>query len=172
MDWKSRTEILIGKEGVERLANAHVLVVGLGGVGAYTAEQLVRTGIGNMTIVDSDIVNITNKNRQLLALDSTIGRYKTEVMAERIKDINPDINLHVMTQYLKDQSIIDLMQQPFDFVVDAIDTLAPKVFLLYYAVKNARNIVSCMGAGGKFFLKNRNSRYIEILQLQTCFLHT
>lgn len=84
-------------------------------------------------------------------------------MAERIKDINPDINLHVMTQYLKDQSIIDLMQQPFDFVVDAIDTLAPKVFLLYYAVKNARNIVSCMGAGGKFFLKNRDSRYIEIL---------
>ena len=151
MDWKSRTEILIGKEGVERLANAHVLVVGLGGVGAYTAEQLVRAGIGNMTIVDSDIVSITNKNRQLLALDSTIGRYKTEVMAERIKDINPDINLHVMTQYLKDQSIIDLMQQPFDFVVDAIDTLAPKVFLLYYAVKNARNIVSCMGAGCKFF---------------------
>ncbi len=150
MDWTSRTEILTGKEGVEHLARAHVLVVGLGGVAAYAAEQLVRAGIGEMTIVDSDIVNVTNKNRQLIALDSTIGRYKTEVMAERIRDINPDIKLHVITQYLKDQSIIDLMEQPFDFIVDAIDTLAPKVFLLYYAVKNNQRIVSCMGAGGKF----------------------
>ena len=85
-----------------------------------------------------------------MALDSTIGQLKTEVMAERIRDINPEIKLHVLTQYLKDQSIIDLMAQKFDFVVDAIDTMAPKVFLLYYAVQNHLNIVSCMGAGGKF----------------------
>ncbi|MDY6435941.1 MAG: ThiF family adenylyltransferase, partial [Bacteroidales bacterium] len=88
-DWKQRTEILVGKDGVERLAAAHVLVVGLGGVGAYAAEQLARAGVGEMTIVDSDTVSVTNKNRQLLALDSTVGRYKTEVMAERIRDINP-----------------------------------------------------------------------------------
>lgn len=149
-DWQDRTHILIGDEGIAKLRNAHVLVVGLGGVGGYAAEQLARAGIGEMTIVDCDTVNSTNKNRQLLALDSTIGRHKTEVMAERIRDINPDIRLHVMTQYLKDQSIIDLMAQKFDFVVDAIDTLAPKVFLLYYAVQNHQNIVSCMGAGGKF----------------------
>ena len=149
-DWKQRTNILIGDEGVERLANAHVMVVGLGGVGAYAAEQLARAGIGEMTIVDSDTVSATNKNRQLLALDSTVGRLKTEVMAERIRDINPNIKLHVLTQYLKDQSIIDLMAQKYDFVVDAIDTMAPKVFLLYYAVQNHQNIVSCMGAGGKY----------------------
>ncbi len=149
-NWKDRTRILVGDEGVERLARAHVLVVGLGGVGAYAAEQLARAGIGEMTIIDSDTVNVTNKNRQILALDSTVGRLKTEVMAERLRDINPDINLHVVTQYLKDQSIIDLMEQKFDFIVDAIDTLAPKVFLLYYAVQNHQNIVSCMGAGGKF----------------------
>lgn len=150
MNWYSRTQLLIGEEGVRKLAQSHVLVVGLGGVGAYAAEQLARAGIGKMTIVDSDVVNVTNKNRQLLALDSTVGRYKAEVMAERIRDINPDVEVIALNQYLKDQSIIDLMEQPFDFVVDAIDTLAPKVFLLYYAVQNKQRIVSCMGAGGKF----------------------
>ena len=149
-EWKQRTHILIGDEGIERLAKAHVLVVGLGGVGAYAAEQLARAGIGEMTIIDSDTVSVTNKNRQLLALDSTLGRFKTDVMAERIRDINPEIKLHTLPQYLKDQSIIDLMEQNFDFVVDAIDTMAPKVFLLYYAVQNHQNIVSCMGAGGKY----------------------
>ena len=163
-DWQNRTHILIGDEGIEKLRSAHVLVVGLGGVGGYAAEQLARAGIGEMTIVDCDTVNITNKNRQLLALDSTIGRHKTEVMAERIRDINPEIRLHVMTQYLKDQSIIDLMTQKFDFVVDAIDTLAPKVFLLYYAVQNHQNIVSCMGAGGKF-----NPEKIEIADISKSY---
>ena len=129
-NWKNRTHILVGDDGVEKLANSHVLVVGLGGVGAYAAEQLARAGIGEMTIIDSDTVNETNKNRQLLALDSTIGRLKTEVMAERIRDINPDIKLHIRTQYLKDQSIIDLMAEKFDFIVDAIDTLRR---LLYFS---------------------------------------
>ncbi len=149
MNWNSRTQLLVGEEGIKKLASSHVLVVGLGGVGAYAAEQLARAGVGKLTIVDSDIVNVTNKNRQLLALESTIGRPKVEVMAERIRDINPDVEVVAMNQYLKDQSIIDLMEQPFDFIVDAIDTLAPKVFLLYYAVQNKQNIVSCMGSGGK-----------------------
>lgn len=149
MNWNSRTQLLLGEEGVKKLASSHVLVVGLGGVGAYAAEQLTRAGIGKMTIVDCDTVNVTNKNRQLLALDSTVGRPKVEVMAERIRDINPDVEVVALNQYLKDQSIIDLMEQPFDYIVDAIDTLAPKVFLLYYAVLNKQNIVSCMGSGGK-----------------------
>lgn len=149
MNWNSRTQLLLGEKGIKKLADSHVLVVGLGGVGAYVAEQLARAGIGRLTIVDSDTINITNKNRQLLALDSTLNRPKVEVMAERIRDINPDIEVIALNQYLKDQSIIDLMKQTFDFVVDAIDTLAPKVFLLYYAVLNKQNIVSCMGSGGK-----------------------
>ena len=125
-------------------------MVGLGGVGAYAAEQLARAGIGRMTIVDGDVVNITNRNRQLLALGSTQGRPKAEVMAERIRDINPDVELEVINRYMKDDAIIELVSKPYDFIVDAIDTVAPKVFLLYYAKQNNQRIVSCMGAGGKF----------------------
>ena len=125
-------------------------MVGLGGVGAYAAEQLARAGIGRMTIVDGDVVNVTNRNRQLLALNSTQGRPKAEVMAERIRDINPDVELEVINQYMKDDAIIELVSKPYDYVVDAIDTVAPKVFLLYYAKQNNQRIVSCMGAGGKF----------------------
>lgn len=142
--------MLIGDDGLDKLRDSHVIVVGLGGVGAYAAEQLARAGIGKMTIVDGDVVNVTNRNRQLIALNSTIGKPKAEVMAARIRDINPDIELDVIYQYMKDQAIIDLMAIPYDFVVDAIDTIAPKVFLLYYAKQYGQRVVSCMGAGGKF----------------------
>lgn len=148
--WNDRTRLLIGDDGIDKLKNSHVLVVGLGGVGAYAAEQLARAGIGRMTIVDGDVVNVTNRNRQLLALGSTQGRPKAEVMAERIRDINPDVELEVINQYMKDDAIIELVSKPYDYVVDAIDTVAPKVFLLYYAKQNNQRIVSCMGAGGKF----------------------
>lgn len=148
--WNDRTRLLIGDDGIDKLKNSHVLVVGLGGVGAYAAEQLARAGIGRMTIVDGDVVNVTNRNRQLLALCSTQGRPKAEVMAERIRDINPEVELEVIKQYMKDDAIIELVSKPYDYVVDAIDTVAPKVFLLYYAKQNNQRIVSCMGAGGKF----------------------
>lgn len=148
--WNDRTRLLIGDDGIDKLRKSHVLVVGLGGVGAYAAEQLARAGIGRMTIVDGDVVNVTNRNRQLLALNSTQGRPKAEVMAERIRDINPDVELEVINQYMKDDAIIELVSKPYDYVVDAIDTVAPKVFLLYYAKQNNQRIVSCMGAGGKF----------------------
>lgn len=148
--WLDRTSLLIGEEGVAKLKGSHVLVVGLGGVGAYAAEQLARAGVGKMTIVDGDTVNVTNRNRQLLALESTIGRPKAEVMAERIRDINPDIELEVINQYMKEEAIIELVSHPYDYIVDAIDTVAPKVFLLYYAKQNNQRIVSSMGAGGKF----------------------
>ena len=149
-DWQDRTRLLIGDEGINKLKNSHVLVVGLGGVGAYAAEQLARAGIGKLTLVDGDVVNDTNRNRQLLALTSTLGRPKAEVMAERIRDINPEAELEVVNQYMKDDAIIELVSKPYDFIVDAIDTVAPKVFLLYYAKQNNQRIVSCMGAGGKF----------------------
>ena len=148
-EWQERTRLLLGDEGFEKLNSSHVLVVGLGGVGGYVAEQLTRAGIGELTIVDGDVVSQSNMNRQLLALQSTQGMPKAEVMAARLRDINPDIKLHVVSQFMKDQALIDLISQPYDFVVDAIDTVSPKVFLLYYAVQNNQRIVSCMGAGGK-----------------------
>jgi len=159
-DWQTRTRLLIGDSGIEKLRNSHVLVAGLGGVGGYAAEQLARAGIGTMTIVDNDTVSISNKNRQLLALDSTLGRPKVEVMAERIRDINPEIKLNALNLYLKDDNIVELMAHKYDFVVDCIDTLAPKVFLLYYAKQNGQNIVSCMGTGGKY-----NPALIEIADI-------
>ena len=148
-EWQERTRLLLGDEGFEQLNSSHVLVVGLGGVGGYVAEQLTRAGIGELTIVDGDVVSQSNMNRQLLALQSTQGMPKAEVMAARLRDINPDIKLHVVNQFMKDQALIDHISQPYDFVVDAIDTVSPKVFLLYYAVQNNQRIVSCMGAGGK-----------------------
>ena len=148
-EWQERTLLLLGDEGFEKLNSSHVLVVGLGGVGGYVAEQLTRAGIGELTIVDGDVVSQSNMNRQLLALQSTQGKPKAEVMAARLRDINPDIKLHVVNQFMKDLALIDLISQPYDFVVDAIDTVSPKVFLLYYAVQNNQRIVSCMGAGGK-----------------------
>ena len=148
-EWQERTRLLLGDEKFEKLNSSHVLVVGLGGVGGYVAEQLTRAGIGELTIVDGDVVSQSNMNRQLLALQSTQGKPKAEVMAARLRDINPDVKLHVVNQFMKDQALIDLISQPYDFVVDAIDTVSPKVFLLYYAVQNNQRIVSCMGAGGK-----------------------
>ena len=148
-EWQERTRLLLGDEGFEKLNSSHVLVVGLGGVGGYVAEQLTRAGIGELTIVDGDVVSQSNMNRQLLALQSTQGKPKAEVMAARLRDINPDVKLHVVSQFMKDQALIDLISRPYDYVVDAIDTVSPKVFLLYYAVQNNQRIVSCMGAGGK-----------------------
>lgn len=149
-EWWQRTELLLGKKRMERLRNSHVLVVGLGGVGAYAAEMICRAGVGKMTIVDADTVQPSNINRQLAALHSMIGRPKTEVLAERFKDINPDLDLTVMTVYLRDEAIPDLLDSArFDFIVDAIDTVAPKCNLIYNALRRGQKIVSSMGAGAK-----------------------
>lgn len=149
-DWLSRTELLLGEEKLERLRQAHVLVAGLGGVGAYAAEQLCRAGIGEMTIIDGDVVELTNKNRQLPALDSTIGQPKAELMAARFRDINPDIKLHVVNDFIRDDRMVEILSEaPYDYVVDAIDTLAPKIFLIYHSVRMGLPIVSSMGSGGK-----------------------
>ena len=149
-DWKQRTRLLLGEEKMERLQQAHVLVVGLGGVGAYAAEMICRAGVGRMTIVDADTVQLTNINRQLPALHSTMGREKAEVLAERFKDINPDIQLTVLPVFLKDDNIPGLLDAArYDFVVDAIDTLAPKCYLIAETLKRHIKIVSSMGAGAK-----------------------
>lgn len=149
-DWKQRTRLLLGEEKMERLQQAHVLVVGLGGVGAYAAEMICRAGVGRMTIVDADTVQPTNINRQLPALHSTMGREKAEVLAVRFKDINPDIQLTVLPVFLKDDNIPELLDATrYDFVVDAIDTLAPKCYLITEALKRHIKIVSSMGAGAK-----------------------
>lgn len=149
-DWKQRTRLLLGEEKMERLQQAHVLVVGLGGVGAYAAEMICRAGVGRMTIVDADTVQPTNINRQLPALHSTMRREKAEVLAARFKDINPDIQLTVLPVFLKDDNIPELLDAArYDFIVDAIDTLAPKCYLIAEALKRHIKIVSSMGAGAK-----------------------
>lgn len=149
-NWQQRTEILFGTEKMERIRKAHVLVVGLGGVGAYAAEMICRAGVGKMTIVDADTVQPTNKNRQLPAMESTLGKLKTEVLADRYRDINPNIELVVKPVYLKDENIPQLLDaDKYDFIVDAIDTISPKCFLLYEALKRKIKIVSSMGAGAK-----------------------
>lgn len=149
-EWLSRTELLLGKEKLEKLKKAHVLVAGLGGVGAYAAEQLCRAGIGEMTIIDGDVVELTNKNRQLPALDSNLGKPKAELMAVRFRDINPEIKLHVVNDFIRDEQMVEVLQRAqYDYVVDAIDTLAPKIFLIYHSLQLNLPVVSSMGSGGK-----------------------
>lgn len=145
-----RTELMIGKQGVERLKGSHVLVVGLGGVGAFAAEMLCRAGVGSLTLVDSDTVSETNKNRQLVALDSTIGMLKTDVLSKRLKDINKDVNIVCVSEFLKDERMVEiLLSSHYDYVVDAIDTLSPKLYLITHCIRFFIPIVSSMGSGGK-----------------------
>jgi len=135
---------------MNRLRQANVLVVGLGGVGAYAVEQLVRAGIGNITIVDGDTVNTSNRNRQLAALVSTVGKSKIDVVASRLKDINPELNLTVINEFIKDERTPEILDaQKYDFVVDAIDTLSPKVFLIVETFNRGIPLISSLGAGGK-----------------------
>ena len=149
-DWLERTELLLGVENLDRLKRAHVLVVGLGGVGAYAAEMIARAGVGEMTIVDADAVNESNINRQLVALHSTVGRPKAEILAERLRDINPALRLTVLQQYVKDEKTEELLDAAaYDYAVDAIDTLSPKVNLIKGALERHIPLVSCMGAGAK-----------------------
>ncbi|MDX2414120.1 MAG: tRNA threonylcarbamoyladenosine dehydratase [Bacteroidales bacterium] len=149
MDWQKRTELLLGKESLGKLAQANVLVVGLGGVGAYAAELICRAGVGSMTIVDGDRVKETNINRQLVALNTTIGRNKTEALAERLLDINPDLKLTMFAEFIKDERVIEIIDRGYDYIVDAIDTLSPKLYLIYHAMQKGTPVVSSMGAGGK-----------------------
>ena len=148
--WNVRTELLIGKKDLETLHSKHVLIVGVGGVGAYIAEMLARAGIGEMTLIDADTVSLTNKNRQLIALDSNLGKPKVEVMAARLQEINPEIRLHLVKEFLRDARTVEILETTtYDYVADAIDSLSPKVFLIYHTLQKGYPLISAMGAGGK-----------------------
>jgi len=147
--WLERTELLLGKERLEKLKKTHVLIVGLGGVGAYAAEMLCRAGISKLTIVDTDTVHASNRNRQLIALKSTEGKSKTQLVAQRLLDINPDLELISHEVFLRDEGTFKLLETKFDYIVDAIDTLVPKMFLIKVALEREIPIISSMGSGGK-----------------------
>lgn len=171
--WQERTALLIKADKLQRLQQAHVFVAGLGGVGAYAAELLCRAGIGRLTIADSDRVSSSNRNRQILALSSTQGEMKATLMKERLLDINPNIHITAIDTYLRDGLTDEILEVPFDYVVDAIDTLSPKIFLIYRAMKNKLPLVSSMGAGGKLdpsrvrvsgFSETNNCRLAKVLR--------
>ncbi|MDB8852269.1 ThiF family adenylyltransferase [Peptostreptococcus anaerobius] len=147
--YKERTKIVIGQDGIDLLRNANILVFGIGGVGSYVVEGLVRAGIGNLTIVDFDTVDITNINRQIPALHSTIGMNKTDVLEKRIKDINPEINLKRHTSLYNEDTSDTLLDGDYDFVVDAIDMVPSKIHLIESCYKRGLNIISSMGMGNK-----------------------
>jgi tRNA A37 threonylcarbamoyladenosine dehydratase len=148
--WLERTELLIKEEGLEKLTKANVLVVGLGGVGSFAAEFLARAGVGNMTIVDGDTVDITNINRQLPALHSTVGKHKVEVVAERLLDINPRLHLTKINEFLNPERMGQVLDEgKFDYILDCIDSVTPKLTLLIAARRRKIKVVSSMGAGGK-----------------------
>ena len=167
--WQQRTHLLLGDEKMMRLSRSHVLVVGVGGVGAYAAEMLCRAGVGRLTLVDADAVQLTNLNRQLPALHSTVGRLKVEILAERFKDINPDIQLTVLPVFIQEDNIPSLLDAAhYDFVVDAIDTLAPKCCLIAEALKRRIKIVCSMGAGAKSDVSQ--IRFADIWETYHCGL--
>ena len=150
INWLERTELMVGENGIEKLMDSHVLIAGVGGVGGYAVEQIVRAGVGKITIIDADVVNPTNRNRQMPALVSTDGMKKVDIVKERCLDINPKIKIVASDIFLNDETIQELFSNMnYDFVVDAIDTLSPKVALIQEAVKRNIPIISSMGAGGK-----------------------
>ena len=149
--WQQRTELLMGEDALSRLASSTVAVVGVGGVGAYAAEMLARAGVGHLVLLDCDVVSPSDKNRQLLATDSAMGLPKVDVLSARLKDINPDISIDIIAEYLTEENVPALLgAYKIDFLVDAIDTLSPKLALIEYCVKSGIPHVSSMGAGAKY----------------------
>ena len=149
-NWTQRTELLTGNDGLKKLQNSSVLIVGLGGVGGMAAEMICRAGVGKMTLIDRDTVSLTNLNRQIVALNSTLNQSKSEVLANRLKDINPKLQLTVIADWLDEKNTETILDEGnFDFVIDAIDTLSPKVFLIKTCVDKGIRIISSMGSGAK-----------------------
>ena len=159
--WDERTELLIGTEAAHKLRHSHILIVGPGGVGGYAAELLCRAGVGRLTLVDADVVNPSNINRQIIALHSTVGRSKVEVLADRLLDINPRVKVYPVAAFLKDEAMEELLDAAkYDFVVDAIDSLSPKVFLIALSKRRGLPVISSMGAGAK-----RDASLIEVADI-------
>jgi tRNA threonylcarbamoyladenosine dehydratase len=149
-EWTERAELLFKKEGLEKLKQSHVMVVGLGGVGSFAAEFLARAGVGKMTIVDGDVVDITNINRQLPALHSTVGQPKVTIVGDRLMDINPELELIRVQEFLSPDRAYELVTPEYDYVLDCIDSITPKLNLIISARRQKVKIISNMGAGGKY----------------------
>ncbi len=148
--WQERAELLFKEEGLNNLKNSNVLIVGLGGVGSFAAEFIARAGVGKMTIVDGDTVDITNINRQLPALHSTVDQHKVDVVAARLMDINPELELTKINEFLSPERTHEIVTPDFDYVLDCIDSVTPKVNLIIAAKRKKVKVISNMGAGGKF----------------------
>ncbi len=169
MQWLQRSEVLVGSENLEKLKNSHVLVAGLGGIGSFAAEYIARAGVGQMTIIDGDVVEASNRNRQLPALISTEGQSKAQLMAARLKDINADLQLHVFETYLVEDKIQEILSAAsYQYAIDAIDTITPKVSMIKNCLQRDLPLVSAMGAGGK--LDPEKVRIADIYETYNCTL--
>jgi len=166
--WQERAALLFKPEGLNNLKNAKVLVVGLGGVGSFAAEFLARAGVGNLTIVDGDVVDITNINRQLPALHSTVGMPKVHVVGDRLMDINPELNLTRLEEFLSPERALEVVTEEFDYVLDCIDSITPKLNLIIAAKRKRVKIISSMGAGGK--MEASKVKVSDISNTENCFL--
>lgn len=167
-EWTERAELLFKKEGLTNLQNANVLVVGLGGVGSFAAEFLARAGVGKMTIVDGDVVDITNINRQLPALHSTVGQPKVTIVGDRLMDINPELQLTCVQEFLSPERAFEIISNEYDYVLDCIDSVTPKLNLIISAKRKKVKIISSMGAGGK--MEASKVKVANINRTSNCFL--
>ncbi|HJD48317.1 MAG TPA: tRNA threonylcarbamoyladenosine dehydratase [Candidatus Mediterraneibacter norfolkensis] len=145
----TRTELLIGREGMERLERASVIIFGVGGVGSHCIEALARSGVGHLTLVDNDVVSVTNINRQSIALHSTVGRYKTEVMKEKIQDINPAIRVDTHETFILNDNVKSVITGEEDYIIDAVDTVTAKLAIVQTALEKEIPVISSMGTGNK-----------------------
>lgn len=166
--WQERAELLFKAEGLTNLKNANLLLVGLGGVGSFSAEFLARAGVGNLTIVDGDTVDITNINRQLPALHSTVGMSKVQLVGDRLLDINPELNLIRIQEFLSPERAFEIVTSEFDYVLDCIDSVTPKLNLIIACKRKKVKIISCMGAGGK--MEAAKVKVADITNTTNCFL--
>jgi len=167
-EWKERAELLFKPEGLEKLHNANVLVVGLGGVGSFAAEFLARAGVGKMTIVDGDVVDTTNINRQLPALHSTIGQPKVTIVGDRLMDVNPELQLTRIQEFLSPERAFEIISDEYDYVLDCIDSVTPKLNLIIASKRKKVKIISSMGAGGK--MEAAKVKVADISNTENCFL--
>lgn len=166
LSWLSRTSLLIGAETLRALTTKHVMIVGLGGVGSFAAEFIARSGIGTMTIIDGDVVDPTNRNRQLPALATNHGESKAEIMAERLKAINPELELHVVKTFINPEMVVQLLESKPDYIIDAIDSLTPKLTFIRLAYESGLPLVSSMGAGAK--LDPTQLKVVDISKTYNC----
>ena len=169
MNWKDRTELLLGKERNDAVCSATVLVAGVGGVGGYAVEMLARAGVGNLIIIDDDVVKESNINRQIIATAKNVGTSKVELMKERILDINPQANVLAIKSFIDEDNVMEFIRRfKPNFVIDAIDSISPKIALIKYCIESNVKIISSMGAGGR--MDPTKIQYADISKTTNCAL--